>query len=59
VWYQNDQNQCGEDLEFFEIVSRTFGKKEVFYVICKMEYTYDIGFDYGTKVKDKFEDFCS
>jgi CRISPR-associated endonuclease/helicase Cas3 len=58
-WYQNDQDKCGEDLEFFEIVSRKFGKKEVFYVICKMEYTYDIGFDYGKKVLDTFEDFCS
>ncbi|MBI5460452.1 CRISPR-associated helicase Cas3' [Methanobacterium sp.] len=58
-WYQNDQNECGEDLEFFEIVSRKFGKKEVFYVICKMDYTYDMGFDYGRKVKDTFEDYCS
>lgn len=58
-WYQNDQEESGEDLEFFEIVSRKFGKKEVFYVICKMYYDYDIGFHYGEKVQDNFEDvYC-
>jgi len=55
-WYQNDLKENGEELEFFEIVTKKFGKKEVFYVICKMDYDYDIGFHYEKKVQDSFED---
>ena len=50
-WYKKDLEENGEDLEFFEIVSKKVGRDEKDYVICKMVYNYELGFDHGKKEK--------
>lgn len=55
-WYQNDQKENGEDLEYFEIVSKLIGRKDKCYMICKMDYNNEIGFNYAKKVEYMSDD---
>ncbi|OEC88796.1 MULTISPECIES: CRISPR-associated helicase/endonuclease Cas3 [Methanobacterium] len=50
-WYQNDQKEHGNELEYFEIVSKLIGRKEKHYMICEMDYNDEIGFNYGKKAQ--------
>ncbi|MBI5681165.1 MAG: CRISPR-associated helicase Cas3' [Methanobacterium sp.] len=55
-WYQNDQKEHGEELEYFYIVSKLVGRKERYYMICKMDYNNEIGFNYGKKAQCTSDD---
>lgn len=55
-WYQNDQKKHGKDLEYFEVVPKLIGRKERYYMICKMDYNDEIGFNYGKKAQCNLED---
>lgn len=50
-WYHNDQKEHGEDLEYFDITSKVVGKKERYYMICKIDYNNKIGFNFGKKAQ--------
>jgi CRISPR-associated endonuclease/helicase Cas3 len=47
----NDQKEHGEDLEYFDITSKVVGKKERYYMICKIDYNNKIGFNFGKKAQ--------
>lgn len=55
-WYQNDQKEHGNDLEYFEIVPKLVGRKKRYYMICKMDYTKEIGFNYAKKAQCTSDD---
>jgi len=55
-WYQNDQKEHGNELEYFEIVSKLIGRKERYYMICKMDYNNEIGFNYAKKAQCTSDD---
>jgi CRISPR-associated endonuclease/helicase Cas3 len=50
-WYKNDQKEHDEELEYFEIIPKVIGKKEKYYVICKMDYNAEIGFNNTKKAQ--------
>lgn len=55
-WYQNDQKEHGDELEYFDIVSKLIGRKERYYMICRMDYNSEIGFNYGKKAQCTSDD---
>lgn len=53
---ENDQQEHGKELEYFEFVPKIIGRKEKCYMICKMDYNNEIGFNYAKKAQCNSDD---